>query len=259
MKLSDTALIILNAAAQRADRLVEHRKAAAPGPELTSCRSMVSKGLLALVAYHSGDGEGLVTTPGEDGEAMAFWITDDGLRAVNIEPTVALPPPGTKAKRAKAAKVETPPESTPEPEAAPEPESTPPANDERPSPRASLRAAALEVLAAWEGGTDTDPHTLVVAMEGPMNTLRILLASPERKASGPRAAGGMTDIQTGFLELCSRPEGATAKELAQRAGWPSIAARTTLAKMAERYGLELDEKPRTGDRGITFYLSKRAA
>jgi hypothetical protein len=36
--------------------------------------------------------------------------------------------------------------------------------------------------------------------------------------------GGMPPSQHKIVELCSRPEGATAKELAEGCGWPSIAA-----------------------------------
>lgn len=77
-------------------------------------------------------------------------------------------------------------------------------------------------------------------------------------AEGDPKPREITPTQQKFLDLCSRPEGATAKDLAYAAGWPSIAARTTLQKLAARAGYTLTETPRTKERGIAFYLAKKA-
>jgi hypothetical protein len=73
----------------------------------------------------------------------------------------------------------------------------------------------------------------------------------------PRETAGrqMTASQRKIVELCSRPEGATGKELAEGCGWPSIAARVTCSKLAERFGYTLEESPKANGRGISFRLT----
>lgn len=74
------------------------------------------------------------------------------------------------------------------------------------------------------------------------------------RTTNPRE-NGMTVNQRKIIELCERPEGATGKELAEGCGWPSIAARATCQKLADRFGYTLTEKPKTAGRGISFYLT----
>jgi hypothetical protein len=64
----------------------------------------------------------------------------------------------------------------------------------------------------------------------------------------------LTPSQRKIVELCSRPEGATGKELAEACGWPSIAARTTCRKLADRSGFALEESPKSNGRGISFRM-----
>jgi hypothetical protein len=64
----------------------------------------------------------------------------------------------------------------------------------------------------------------------------------------------LTPSQRKIVELCSRPEGATGKELAEGCGWPSIAARATCRKLADRYGFALQESPKANGRGISFRM-----
>ena len=69
----------------------------------------------------------------------------------------------------------------------------------------------------------------------------------------------MTASQRKIVDLCSRPEGATGKELAEGCGWPSIAARATCQKIADRFGYTLRETARTKERGISFHLTAKPA
>jgi hypothetical protein len=100
------------------------------------------------------------------------------------------------------------------------------------------------------------------------------LAKPERPAflvtflrrltgetSGRSAPRGrqMSASQRKIVELCSRPEGATGKELAEGCGWPSIAARATCQKIADRFNYVLHESPKANGRGITFHLTAKPA
>ena len=70
---------------------------------------------------------------------------------------------------------------------------------------------------------------------------------------------GMTPSQRKIVELCSRPEGATGKELADGCGWPSIAARATSQKIADRFGYVLHESPKANGRGISFRMTAKPA
>ena len=56
-----------------------------------------------------------------------------------------------------------------------------------------------------------------------------------------------------IVELCSRPEGATMKDLLVATGWPSLAAKTVCGKLAERAGLQFSFIARNKDRGPTVY------
>jgi hypothetical protein len=77
------------------------------------------------------------------------------------------------------------------------------------------------------------------------------------RTAGTRQPTGMTLAQRAIVALCSRPQGATAKELAEGCGWPTIAARATCQKLADRFGYVMHEKPKAEGRGITFYLSAK--
>ena len=71
--------------------------------------------------------------------------------------------------------------------------------------------------------------------------------------------GGMTPSQRTIVDLCSRPEGATGKELAVGCGWPSIAARAACQKLADRFGYDLHESPKANGRGISFRMTAKTA
>jgi hypothetical protein len=70
---------------------------------------------------------------------------------------------------------------------------------------------------------------------------------------------GMTPSQRKIVELCGHPEGATGKELAEGCGWPSIAARATCRKLADRSGFDLHECSKANGHGITFRMSEKVA
>jgi hypothetical protein len=108
-----------------------------------------------------------------------------------------------------------------------------------------------------------------------VNAFVLELAKPERapyvvtflrRLNGPRAGStetkrdrGMTPSQRKIIELCGRPEGATGKELAEGCGWPSIAARATCQKLADRFGYDLHESPKANGRGISFRMTPKSA
>ena len=100
------------------------------------------------------------------------------------------------------------------------------------------------------------------------------LAKPDRPAflvtflrrltgetSGPTAPRErqMTASQKKIVELCERPQGATGTELAEGCGWPSIAARATCQKIADRFGYVLHESPKANGRGMSFRMTAKPA
>jgi hypothetical protein len=78
-------------------------------------------------------------------------------------------------------------------------------------------------------------------------------------ATGTNCAREMSVTQRRIVELCSRPEGATGKQLAEGCGWPSIAARATCQKIADRFGDVLDESPKANGRGVSFRMNAKPA
>jgi hypothetical protein len=126
--------------------------------------------------------------------------------------------------------------------------------------------------------TESQETTIVVSADiGPaVHAFVAELLKPERSAylttflrrlTGDAARMGtqaprerqMTASQKTIVDLCGRPEGATGKELAEGCGWPSIAARATCRKLAERFGYALRETPRTKERGISFHMTPKAS
>jgi hypothetical protein len=109
-------------------------------------------------------------------------------------------------------------------------------------------------------GEDHDTVTsLLDKLRNAMPTTRVTAPEKAARPAKPRTTNprenGMTVNQRKIIELCERPEGATGKELAEGCGWPSIAARATCQKLADRFGYTLTEKPKTAGRGISFYLT----
>ena len=123
-----------------------------------------------------------------------------------------------------------------------------------PTARATLRSAAAAALAAFDKRGDD----VIASFEmcEAMLALRTALAEkPARAPGGEKTPRAMTGAQSILVALCQREQGATAKELADGAGWPSIAARSVMTKIAERFGFTMSEKPKAAGRGVTFYLS----
>jgi hypothetical protein len=124
---------------------------------------------------------------------------------------------------------------------------------------------------------DHETTMLVAAHMVPLvKAIVIELTKPERPAylttflrrlSGDAARAGsqaprerqMTASQKTIVDLCVRPQGATGKELAEGCGWPSIAARATCRKLADRFGYTLEESPKANGRGISFRMVAKPA
>jgi hypothetical protein len=238
-KLSDTALVLLNKAATRDDRLVEppnHLLAAARNAVV---RSLLKQGLLiedavALnhpLAWRTDESDADLRC------SIGLRMTDDGFRALNMAPPGSEPAeddetdtPATDAPTAPdAASVLA--EALAVADALEAAQGAP-----VPAPRASLRDAAAAVLAAWmnEANRESD---IIAALEAPMDALRAALATKSgRPASNPGAPRKPREgtKQQAVLEMLRREEGATVAQIAEATGWASHTVRGFLAGLKKK-------------------------
>ena len=75
-------------------------------------------------------------------------------------------------------------------------------------------------------------------------------ARATRSPGDPKPPSGKGAL---IVELCSRPEGATMKDLLLATAWPSLAAKTVCGKLAERAGLRFSFTARSKDHGPAVY------
>jgi hypothetical protein len=232
-KLSDTALVLLNKAATRDDRLAEppnHLPAAARNAVV---RSLLKQGLLiedAVELNHSMAWR----TDESDADlhcSMALRMTDDGFRALNLDPpdaeaeadtdhsaTEAPTAPDAALVQAEALAVADALEAA---QGAP-----------TPAPRASLRDAAAAVLDAWDD-RENQQQDLPEVIE---RLRAALVAKPGHPASEhgmPRKPREGTKQQA-VLAMLRREEGATVAQIAEATGWASHTVRGFLAGMKKK-------------------------
>ncbi len=104
--------------------------------------------------------------------------------------------------------------------------------------RATLRAAAQAVLAAWndEANRETD---IIGALEGPMATLQAALTErgPTRSPSSRKPRTGTKQEQV--LTLLRRPEGATVAQIAEATAWQTHTVRGFLARLKKK-GIQVE-------------------
>jgi hypothetical protein len=232
-KLSDTALVLLNKAATRDDRLAEpptHLPAAARNAVV---RSLLKQGLLiedAVAPNHPMAWR----TDESDADlrcSIALRITDDGFRALNLDPPDAetgadAGPSATDAPTAPdAASVQA--EALAVAEALEAAQGAP-----QPAPRASLRDVAAAVLEEWDD-RDNQQYGLPEAIE----RLRAALAAKPvrlvREPGAPRTPREGTKQQA-VLAMLRREEGATVAQIAEATGWASHTVRGFLAGLKKK-------------------------
>jgi uncharacterized protein DUF3489 len=109
-KLTDTQLIILSAASQRGDRVVELPANVKGDTARKVVAKLIRAGLLEEVA---AGGSLPVWRRDDDSGAMALRITKQGLAAIDVEDVAAAPPKETSVRPTPSRAVETPaPEAT---------------------------------------------------------------------------------------------------------------------------------------------------
>ncbi|MFL1462462.1 DUF3489 domain-containing protein [Roseococcus sp. DSY-14] len=267
-KLSDTQRVILSAAAQHEMGLARAPKTLPAAARNAVFRSLIKNNLLTEINAPR-EHVGLGWRQDEDGTWIVARITDDGLRAIGIDPNagdageedeqraeaIALRNAERRAAaEAGATGADTAPtggaEEAPRDEDAPAPEATQGAPT--PAPRATLRDAAAAVLAAWddEANRETD---IIAALDGPMAALRATLAGkPPRAAREPGAPRKPREgtKQEAVLALLRREEGATIAQICEATGWQGHTVRGFFAGLKKRQGIEVQVLERVRQVGL---------
>jgi hypothetical protein len=254
-KLSDTQRAILEAAAQHPEHLAYPPERLPAGARQKVAQALLKQELVIGVHRASYDAHAKWMVEGEE---MLLKITDDGLRAIGIDPNAgdareddeqsAEAIARRNAARRAAAEAAAPvADTTPtggaeearRDEDAPVPEAAQAAPAR--APRANLRDAAAAVLAAWddEANRETD---IIAALEGPMEALRALLATKParvtREPGAPRKPREGTKQET-VLALLRRAEGATIAQICEATGWQQHTVRGFFAGLKKRQGIEV--------------------
>jgi hypothetical protein len=253
MTLSDTHLMVLNAAAAREDKLVTKHKRL-PGASLQKvCAALVKRGLLAELTGVSPDPEVLHVKT--DLGMTEYAITPAGLAAIGVDDES---PYGDDVPKDVRAGVDPflieGPDNNPPDDATGVPKgaddaaaATTSAADGTARPtattaptRAGLRDAAQAVLEAWDDGENRETD-IIAALEGPMAALRAALAGTtraRREPGAPRTPRAGTK-QEAVLALLRRAEGATIAQIIDTTGWQSHTVRGFLAGL-KRKGITVE-------------------
>ncbi len=257
-KLSDTQRVILSAAAQHEMGLARAPKTLPAAARNAVFRSLIKNSLLTEINAPR-DHVGLGWRQDEDGTWILARITDEGLRAIGIDPNegdagggepdcsgIEGSVPDTAPTVAPA--VEPATQDAPTPEAA---QAAPLAEEialldqalatRATTPRTSLRDAAAAILAAWDDEANREGD-MIGALDAPMEALRTLLAG--KPARTPREPGGPRKAREGtkqeqVLAMLRRPEGATVAQIAEATGWAQHTVRGFFAGLKKRQGIEV--------------------
>ena len=265
-KLSDTQRVILSAAAQHELGLARPPLSLPAAARNAVFRSLIKNNLLTEINAQR-EHVGLGWRQDEDGTWIVARVTDEGLRAVGIDPNegnaVADTAP-TVAPAAEPATQDAP--ATERTQAAPLTEelamldqalATPAA-----TPRTSLRDAAAAVLAAWDASPSEDATNNPISRA--VEHLRAALASKPartpRDPSVPRKPREGTKQEL-VLAMLRRPEGATVAQIADATGWAQHTVRGFFAGLKKKgHAVEVRDRIRqvgpnkTGAKGsFTIY------
>ena len=249
MKLTDTQRAILTTAAQHREHLAYPPERLPAGARQTVAKALLKNDLVIGVHRPAYDAVAKWTV---DGDEMLLRITDEGLRAIGIDPnagdtaeedeqSAAAIARRNAERRAAAVAAATGADTAPTggedateedaPTEAAEPAHTAPTL----APRVNLRDAAAAVLAAWddEANRETD---MIVALDGPMQTLRAALAGKPPRA--PRKPRKGTKQET-VLAMLRREEGASIAQICESTGWQQHTVRGFFAGLKKRQGIEV--------------------
>lgn len=231
-KLSDTALVLLNKAATRDDRLVEppnHLPAAARNAVV---RSLLKQGLLIEDAVELNHPLAWRTDESDADLrcSIALRITDDGFRALNLDPPGAedddadqpLVSAGELARSMRMADAD----------AATRKEASAIADEieAKPAPK-GLRVAAETFLAAWDACPNQDATDNPISRA--VEALRAALAKPGRAERAPREPRGETK-QDQVITMLKHPDGATNLQIQEATTWAPHTVRGFFAGLKKK-------------------------
>ena len=270
-KLSNTARTVLSLAAARDDHLVRVPQLPVAAARQV-IRSLLNAGFIEEIPASVNDANFSWRT-GEDGEALMVRATAAGLAGVTESApagSLTLPAVDRDGDETLAG-------------ADPEPEGSDIASWPAESATGPIPTPVADAPDATLGGRTEDAPGVEIHVDAGIAPLvnafvqelmkqerapyvaaflrRLGGSGAERGsvATGTKRAREMSASQRKIVEMCSRPEGATGKELAEGCGWPSIAARATCQKIADRFGYILYESPKANGRGISFRLTAKPA
>ncbi|WP_431303997.1 DUF3489 domain-containing protein [Sediminicoccus sp. BL-A-41-H5] len=265
-QLSDTQRVILSAAAQHEMGLARAPKTLPAAARNGVFRSLIKNNLLTEINAPR-EHVGLGWRQDDDGTWIVARITDEGLRAIGIDPNEGDAVADTVPMVA--------PDATPGGSTEPADEAAQAARlteeiamldqvlaERAATPRASLRNAAAAVLAARDASPAQDATDNPISRA--IEALRAALAGNAMRTS--RAGGAPRKPREGtkqeqVLAMLRRPEGATVAHIAEATGWNGNTVRGFLAGLKKKgHAVEVKSRERmvgpnkTGAKGsFTIY------
>lgn len=218
-KLSDTALTILQGAANEDRGLVPTQGLKMNAPTQNVIRSLLKQSLLIELPWNASLGHDAWRRDEDEGAAYVLKITDEGYRALNIAP----PGQAEAVEQEAAAVADALDASTAQ------------------TKPASLRDAAAEFLAAWDaaGPWSDGPVSRAVA------NLRAALAKPGRAERAQREPRGETKQEV-VIALLKRPGGATNPEIQEATEWAPHTVRGFFAGLKKKgFTIDASKNPET--------------
>ncbi|MGK7864969.1 DUF3489 domain-containing protein [Falsiroseomonas sp. E2-1-a4] len=245
-KLSDTQRVILGAAAQHEMGLARAPKTLPAAARNAVFRSLIKNSLLIEINAPR-EHVGLGWRQDEDDTWIVARITDEGLRAIGIDPNEGDGLAGEPdCSGIEGSVPDTAPSGADDAAGGDAPaEEAEPAQGAPTQPRASLRDAAAAVLAAWDGSPaqDATDNPISRAIEALRAALAGKFARVAREPGAPRKPREGTK-QEQVLALLRRPEGATVAQIAEATGWAQHTVRGFFAGLKKKKGHTVEVKSR---------------
>jgi hypothetical protein len=247
-KLSDSQRVILSAAAQHEMGLARAPKSLPAAARNAVFRSLIKTNLLTEINAPR-EHVGLGWRQDEDGTWIVARITDEGLRAIGIDPNEGDALAGEPdCSGIEGSVPDTAPAGADDAAEgdAPADEAEPTQGAPKPAPRASLRDTAAAVLAAWDASPAQDATDNPISRA--IEALRTAVAGkPLRAAREPGAPRKPREgtKQEQVLAMLRRPKGATVAQIAEATGWAQHTVRGFFAGLKKKgHAVEVRERIR---------------
>jgi hypothetical protein len=235
MTLSDTQRQILAAAAEHEAHLATAPRSLPAAARNAMFRSVLKHGVLTEVPVQP-EYVGLGWRQDEAGAWIVLRITDDGLRAIGVDLSVAEVEPSAETMPVMP-RSESPAAAASSPVAnggeVVEAAGALPTAQHGALGRPGLRVAAQALLAAWDAN---DGLGLAAAMDA----LRAAVPSPRRPAQARTTGPRQGTKQQAVLALLRRPDGATVAQIAEFTGWANHTVRGFFAGLKKRQGIAVE-------------------